>query len=205
MNGLRTRRELLAATAGSSVALVGCLGTGDDDPGEDDAGSGGDAGEGDDEHGANEGDGDDAVDAVWLTTELEDARTSETFTIGGFEDPVLLHTFAIWCGTCQRQHDEFADLVAEGNVEVVPVELNVDPNEDVDAVADHAETHGYDWPFAVSPPDLTSALVDEFGTEMTSPPASPVVLVCPDGETHVLDDSVVVPAEELEGAIQDGC
>ena len=209
MNGFRTRRELLVATAGASIALAGCLEAGDDDPGEADVGDGNDengVNGSADENGVNgSADENGEADATWLTTELEDVRTGETFTIGGFDDPVLLHTFAIWCSTCQQQHGEFADLMAEGDVEFVPVELNVDPNEDADAVADHAEQYGYTWPFAVSPPELTSVLVDEFGTEMTSPPASPVVLVCPDGETQILDDHTVISAEDLEGAIEDRC
>lgn len=190
MTAFRTRREALALAASAGLALSGCLGS--DSGGDGDSAGGG-------------SDADDGTAADWRTASLEDVTTGDSFTIDGFGRPVFLHTFAIWCSTCQRQHGEFATLADRAGDEFEPVELNVDPNEDPEAVRDHATEHGFDWTFAVSPEAVTEALVDEFGSRMTSPPQSPVILVCPDGETHVLDDSAVVAAADLQAAIDDHC
>lgn len=169
-----TRRSLLGAAA-TGAALAGCLGSSDDEGG---------------------------ASTDWRTASLTDVTTGESFTIGGFDRPVLLHTFAVWCSTCSRQHGEFGRLRESVGDDVVPVELNVDPNEDADAVREHAREGGYDWPFAVAPPEVTEALVEAFGSEVTSPPQSPVVLVCPDGSAEELGSSVV-GAADLEAAIGD--
>ncbi|MHC3438672.1 TlpA family protein disulfide reductase [Natrialbaceae archaeon A-gly3] len=195
----RSRRGVLTLAVGTGLTLAGCLesngnGSGNGNGNRNDGDGGTDDGG---------GDTDDEGSAAWRTEPLEDVTTGETFSIGEFEQPVLLHTFAIWCSTCQRQHEEFATLEEGAGGEFVAIELNVDPNEDHDAVRAHAEDHGFDWPFAVAPSSVTGALVDEFGSVMTSPPQSPVVLVCPGGDTHVLDDDTVVAASDLGRALED--
>jgi len=191
----RTRRELLALVAATTGGVAGCLGSGDGTA---------DAGGGDGEN-AGETTGDTGEVGEWQTAELEDVTTGETFTVGGIDGPVLLHTFAIWCSTCQQQHAQIRELENRASGAYEAVELNVDPNEDAEAVREHAESNGFDWRFAVSPSAVTESLVEEFGSEITVPPASPVVLVCPDGATHVLDASAVMPAGELASALENRC
>ncbi len=188
----RTRRRLLALAAGVGLAFSGCLELDvlADDGARDDPG----------------GTSDGAVDEAatdWRSESLVDTTTDESFAIDEFDRPVLVHTYAIWCGTCRRQHREFASLLEDRSEALVVVDLNVDPNEDAAAVRENAAAHGFDWTFAVSPPHVTEALVDEFGSSITSPPRSPVVLVCPDGETHVLGK--VVTASDLAESIEDRC
>jgi hypothetical protein len=60
---------------------------------------------------------------------------------------------------------------------VTVVALDADPNEDADQVVAHIEDNGFEGTFAVSPQELTEALVAEFGPGIISPPTSPVVLV----------------------------
>jgi hypothetical protein len=45
-------------------------------------------------------------------------------------------------------------------------------------VREHAEGNDFDWRYAVAPPELTRALIEEFGTTIVAAPASPVVLIC---------------------------
>lgn len=158
-------------------------------------------GEGDDGRTGSEADDGGAVD--WRSEQLVDVTSDETFTVDGFDRPVLVHTFAIWCSTCQRQHGEFGPLLEGTAEDPVVVELNIDPNEDADAVREHAERHGFDWRFAVSPAHVSEALVEEFGSRVVSAPQSPVILICPDGDTHVLDK--VVSASDLADALDSRC
>lgn len=145
--------------------------------------------------------GDSPVD--WKTTPLEDVTTGEEFTISEFAVPTIVHTYATWCSTCRRQHQEFVSLQSELGDELVLIDLNVDSDEDADTVRQHAEQNGFDWRFAVLSDPITEALINEFGRRVVSPPQSPVVLLCPDDSTHVYDK--VTPASELATAVTEQC
>lgn len=219
-----TRRTLLALAGTVGLGLAGCLesnrsaspasgdlesadGTGGDDAENDEppddretADEKSDEDDPEDEHG--EGTNDEPPN--WTTTELEDVTTGETFTLDEFDVPVLLETFAVWCPDCLEQQRESQAFHEGSDLDAVSVALNVDPNEDADVVRDHAEAHGFDWYFAVAPPEVTADLVDEYGESIAHPPASPVVLRCPDGSSRRLEDGLQ-PAEALEEAVEEGC
>ncbi|KTG07927.1 hypothetical protein AUR64_01445 [Haloprofundus marisrubri] len=191
-----TRREYLrfagvGAVGVSTSGVAGCLGgreAGADegkadspDPGAETAGS--------DAMGTGTTTGTDEAEAsLWATTTLTDVRTDETFTIDQFDRPVLVETFAVWCSNCKRQQDELIAFHEAVGDDVVSVALNVDQNEDAEKVRTHADENGYDWRYAISPPEVTNALVDEFGVSMTNPPSVPMVLRCPDGSARRLKD-----------------
>jgi thiol-disulfide isomerase/thioredoxin len=123
----------------------------------------------------------------WRNAPLVDVRTGETFRISDFAGtPVLLETFAVWCPTCTRQQEEIARLHEKLGDEFVSVSLNVDPNEDAATVREHANDHGFDWRYAVSQPQVTRALMAEFGTGIVAATATPVVLIGPDQEGSLL-------------------
>ncbi|MCU4750425.1 TlpA family protein disulfide reductase [Halobacteria archaeon AArc-curdl1] len=149
-------------------------------------------------------DEDSRTGSVWETTELEDVLTGESFTVADFDRPVFLETFAVWCSTCRQQQYESATLHERTGDEIVTVGLNVDPNEDAEAVREHANEHGFDWYFSVAPPEVTRSLVDEFGESMANPPSAPIVLRCPDGTARRLEDGVK-SADTLEAALEEGC
>jgi len=198
MSPSRNRREVLAVLAGVNLSLAGCTSSGDSPDGESNSDSNPDGESSDDTSAASAGES-------WQSVSIEDATTGESFTIEELDRPALVHTFAIWCSKCQRQHGQFQTLRESVGDEVAPVELNIDPNEDPDAIREHAESNGFDWRFGVSPDSVTQSLVDQYGARMASPPQSAVLLVCPDGEVHVLDDSTVVGADALEAAIENNC
>jgi hypothetical protein len=88
--------------------------------------------------------------------------------------------------------------------EVIHISLDTDPNEDADKVREHIQRNGLDWYFAVSPVELTNALIDEFGLEVVSAPRAPVVLICKDQSTRFLR-SGLKRAEELVSEVEKGC
>ncbi|PSQ60386.1 hypothetical protein BRD18_01180 [Halobacteriales archaeon SW_7_71_33] len=184
-----TRRRVLAAVGGSG-ALAGCLG------GSDDGGGGGGSGDGSSDDG--DGGSGENEQATWRTAELTNVRSGETFTIADLGKPVMLQTFAVWCSKCLRQQRNIQDLLRR-EVDVRPVNLNVDPNEDAGRVRSHLREHGFDWRYTVSPSSVTDSLVDRFGSSITVPPQSPVVVVCED-ETSRLSDGIK-SADRLERAL----
>ncbi|CCQ37940.1 thioredoxin [Natronomonas moolapensis 8.8.11] len=184
----QTRRGVLAVLGGS-VAVSGCLGTGDD------AGSADAAGE----------DDGDADTTAWRTAELTDVTTGEQFSVSGFDDPALVHPFAVWCSTCGSQNREIDTLQREFGGDREVVQLNIGDGETDDEVLEYAEENGYadHSRFAVAPTPVANALVEEFGPTAVSPPQSPVVLQCPGGGTHEIDK--ISDAETIDARIDADC
>jgi thiol-disulfide isomerase/thioredoxin len=140
-----------------------------------------------------------------MDIELTDVATGETFTIADFEGrPVLLESFAVWCPTCLAQQREMKELLESHGEDIVHISLDTDPNEDEDKVRGHLERNGLDWYFAVSPVELTNALIDQFGLNVVSAPRAPVVLICEDQSARFLR-SGVKSAEELLSEVEEGC
>ncbi len=142
---------------------------------------------------------------AWGDIELNDAATGKKFRISDFEGkPILLESFAVWCITCLEQQKKIRELKAREGDAIVHLSLDTDPNEDEAKVRQHLQTHGFDWYFAVSPIELTKALIDEFGLGVVNAPSAPVVLICEDQSVRFLR-SGVKPAEELLSEVKKGC
>lgn len=150
-------------------------------------------------------DSQDDPDLSWREATLRDVITGEEFSFTGFEQPVFLHTFAIWCSTCSRQHQAFDEFQASTGADHRIVEVNIDPGEDAGAVRAHASNKEYDWYFTVASDTLADQLAAEFGNVMLSPPSSPVILLCPGDESVVLDDANVIDADALDAALAEHC
>lgn len=174
---LSTRRDLLAATAGS-LALAGCLG-GDVDVDQE------------------------AAQGDWQDEPLEDVTTGETFTISEIDRPVVLHTFATYCPTCNSHQDGVSDEYEAVSDQVAFVDLTIDSSDDPDDLRAHAENNGHEWRFGVAPDDVTSDLVDAFGGSVTVSSQSPLIIVCPDGSA----DAISKPAdmETILAAVDEQC
>ncbi len=144
-------------------------------------------------------------ESAWMEVELTDVATGEKFRISDFRGkPILLESFAVWCPTCLAQQKEMAKMRANGGEDIVHISLDTDPNEDADKVREHMERNGLDWYFAVSPVELTEALISEFGLKFVNAPRAPVVLICEDGSSRFLR-SGVKPVDELEAEVAQGC
>jgi|GEM_PF-1659050 len=142
---------------------------------------------------------------AWMDIELKDISTGEVFRVSDFRGrPILLESFAVWCPTCLRQQKEMEKLKEKEGDTVVHISLNTDPNEDEDKIREHLEEHGLDWYFAVSPPELTKALIDEVGLAIVSAPLAPVILICEDQSVRFLRGGVK-SAETLLSEIEKGC
>jgi hypothetical protein len=158
--GESRRRFLIGVVGAGSAALAGCSGPTSDGPG---------------------GGGDDTTAApTWLTTELTEVTSGETFSVAGLaaERPVLLETFAVWCSTCTAQQRAIAEYHEAHGDAAHSVSLDIDPNEGHETVRDHVESNGFDWRYAVAPATLSTALADAFGQSVLTPPRAPMIVVC---------------------------
>ncbi len=140
----------------------------------------------------------------WRQTQLKDVRTGQNFKVSDFAGKkVLLESFAVWCPKCKQQQDEFVKFKQE-MPDVILVSLDTDPNEDEARVKDHIEKYSYNWYFAISPAETTKVLIDDFGLEIVSAPATPVILVCEDQAARFLKSGIKDVAE-LKQELAKGC
>jgi len=142
----------------------------------------------------------------WINSELKDVRTGETFKISDFEGkPVLLESFAVWCPTCTKQQKEVKKLHEELGDSIVSVSLDTDPNEDESKILAHINENGFEWYYAVSPIEMTQALMSDFGNSIINAPSAPMVLVCKDGSYRKLGGTGARGVDRLKEEIARGC
>lgn len=127
---------------------------------------------------------------TWRTATLRDVLGGEDFAIRDLEGKVVvIEPMAIWCVNCRfQQHEAQLALEELGSNDVVYVSLDIDPRERASDLAAYAQREGFDWRFVVASPDVSRSLAASFGDQVLSPPATPLVVLAPDGrvvEQHV--------------------
>ncbi|HSB02322.1 MAG TPA: redoxin family protein [Anaerolineales bacterium] len=126
----------------------------------------------------------------WFSISLTDAQTGKTFTINDFAGKVvLLETMAMWCPNCLFQANEVRKLhKLLGNPDdLISVSLDVDLNEDEDALREYVQEFGFEWRFAVAPLLVDRALGNLYSAEYLNPPLSPMMIIDRDGNVHHLE------------------
>lgn len=142
------------------------------------------------------------LDVDWRNVTLQDVNTGEEFRISELDKPLYIETFAVWCPTCTNQQQEFKKLHEDTNI--TSISLDVDPQEDAEQIRRHTEENGFDWRYAVSPSNMTRALISDFGTTVSNPPSAPVILVCEDSSRRITESGVKT-ASKLEQEARRGC
>jgi thiol-disulfide isomerase/thioredoxin len=115
---------------------------------------------------------------------LRDVVSGEQFRIVDLQGKVVaIEAMAIWCSNCRVQQGEAQAALAQvGSPNVVYISLDVDPNERGADLADYARREGFTWRFVVASPEVSRLLAATFGDQILSPPATPLVILGPDGE-----------------------
>lgn len=141
----------------------------------------------------------------WKEVELKDVKTGDIFKISDFEGkPILLESFAVWCPTCTAQQRETKKLHDEVGDSIITISLDTDPNEDEERILQHITRNNFKGFYAVAPPDMTRALIDEFGIGIVNAPSVPMILICEDQSTRFLRGGIKTP-EDLKAEIAQGC
>jgi thiol-disulfide isomerase/thioredoxin len=125
-----------------------------------------------------------SVAEVWRAATLRDVATGEEFSISGLRGKVVaIAAMATWCVNCRAQHGQTqAALEQLASPDIVYISLAVDPNEREADLAAYAARGGFSWRFAVASPEVSRSLAATFGDQILSPPATPLVVLGPEGE-----------------------
>jgi hypothetical protein len=140
----------------------------------------------------------------WFTTTLTDIHSGDSFTIQDFQGKVILvETMAIWCSNClqQQRHVKSLHETLGERDDFVSLALNIDPNEDADALRAYTDRHGFDWLYTVAPAELSRELSQLYGNQILNPPAVPMFIIDRKGEVHLLPFGVK-SAQSLQQALE---
>jgi thiol-disulfide isomerase/thioredoxin len=127
-----------------------------------------------------------AAAPAWLTAELTDACSGETFALADFlGKTVYIESMATWCVNCHGQltrATEAAGQIAEDQRDdVVFVALSSEVDLPHEALAQYAADNAFPFIFAVMPAEFLQAMAGDLGQEIAVPPAMPLIIVAPDG------------------------
>lgn len=97
------------------------------------------------------------VSPEWFTVSLTDVNSGETFAVADFKGKVVLvETLAMWCSNCLKQQGQVQmlhDLVGE-NDGFISLGIDIDPNENADALKSYTNNNGFDWIYTVAPTEV---------------------------------------------------
>ncbi len=129
--------------------------------------------------------GTEAVPA-WMTSDLTDACTGETFALADFAGKTLfIESMATWCTNCHAQLTRVKEAVAQvpedQRDDIVFVALSSEVDLPREALAEYAASNDFPFIFAVIPADMLRTMAEDLGQEVAVPPATPHLIVAPDG------------------------
>jgi len=154
-------------------------------------------------------DADDASPAIiterapaWLKTELTDACSGKNFTLTDFAGKtVYIEAMATWCPPCRDQlarvKDAAAQIPAEERADIVFVALSSEVGLPRETLAAYAADNDFPFIFAVMPAEMLTAMAADLGQEIAVPPATPHLIVAPDGTVGEVRTGSASPEEVL--------
>ena len=140
----------------------------------------------------------------WFSVSLTDVNSDSPFTVTDHQNKVILvETIAVWCSNCLRQQREVRtlhQLLGERD-DFVSLALDVDTRETADVLKAHAAGNGFDWLYAVAPPEVAREIGQLYGDQFLSPPSTPMLIIDRHGEVHPLPFGVK-SADDLQAALE---
>jgi thiol-disulfide isomerase/thioredoxin len=123
---------------------------------------------------------------AWMTTELTDACSGETFALTDFVGKtVYIEAMATWCPPCRDQltrvKEATTQLPEEDREEIVVVALSSEVDLPPETLAEYAASNDFPFIFAVMPAEMLQAMADDLGQAIAIPPATPHLIVAPEG------------------------
>jgi thiol-disulfide isomerase/thioredoxin len=140
----------------------------------------------------------------WLSASLTNAHTGETFTISDYKgDVVLVETLAMWCSNCLKQQKEVQQLhkLLIERENFVSVGIDIDANENIEALKVYTNQNGFDWIYTVASPEVAREIGQLYGDLYLNPPSTPMLIIDQHGEVHTLPFGIK-SAADLYKALQ---
>jgi thiol-disulfide isomerase/thioredoxin len=142
--------------------------------------------------------------AAWMTTELTAACSGESFALADFAGKTIyIESMATWCPPCRDQlvrvKEAAAQIPEDEREEIVFVALSSEVDTPRELLAEYAAANDFPFIFAVMPAEMLQAMADDLGQEIAVPPATPHLIVAPDGTVGALRTGGEAPEDILAG------
>jgi thiol-disulfide isomerase/thioredoxin len=131
----------------------------------------------------------DSMRPNWFSVNLTNVDSGETFRVDDFNGKVVwVETMAMWCSTCLRQQKEVLRLheLLNGSEGLISLALDIDPNEIAKDLEMYIQNYGFDWMYAISPPEVSHDIADRYGNQFLNPPSAPMFIIDAEGKVHPL-------------------
>jgi len=141
---------------------------------------------------------------AWFDAALTNVQTNTPFTINDLKGKVVLvETMAIWCSNCKQQQGQVKALHEKLGMrdDFVSLGLDIDPNENADALKTYVNSNGFDWHYAVPSADVSREIASLYGDQFLNPPSTPMLIVDRHGVVHPLPFGIK-SADDLMQALQ---
>jgi hypothetical protein len=116
----------------------------------------------------------------------------------------MVLSFTVPCPICTRQQQEIMKLRDRIGDSFVFVALDIDPTEDEGRIISHTVQYNFSGYYAVSPPEMTRSLINEFGIDQITPALAPIIFVCNNSGVYPLTGGLK-PAELLKAQLEIRC
>ena len=140
----------------------------------------------------------------WFNTPLVNVQTGETFSVADLKGKVVLvETMAIWCSNCLKQQGQVQELhkLLGERENFISLGVDIDPNENGDALKSYIDKNDFGWWYTVAPADLAREIGQLYGDQFLNPPSTPMLIIDSHGEVHPLPFGIK-SAESLLDALQ---
>ena len=140
----------------------------------------------------------------WFKVVLTDVNSGESFMVEDFRGKVVLvETLAMWCSNCLKQQGQVQSLheLLGKRDDFVSLGIDIDPNENAEALKAYTDNNGFDWVYTVAPTELSREIGQLYGDQFLNPPSTPMLIIDREGEVHLLPFGIK-DAESLLEAIQ---
>lgn len=139
---------------------------------------------------------------AWLAVDLTDVCSGETFTLADFTGKfVFVEAMATWCPTCSGQlvrvKEAAARIPEEKRGDIVFVALSSEIDLPRETLAAYATRNDFPFVFAVMPVEMLRAMAEDLGQEIAVPPATPHLIIAPDGTIGELHTGTASPEDIL--------
>jgi len=140
----------------------------------------------------------------WFSIPLINVQTDEIFSVADLKGKVVLvETLAMWCSNCLKQQGQVLELhnLLGEQTDFVSLGIDIDPNENADALKNYVDKNGFGWWYTVAPTELAREIGRLYGDQFLNPPSTPMLIIDSHGEVHPLPFGIK-SAEDLLEAVQ---
>lgn len=145
-----------------------------------------------------------AESPAWLSADLVNVTTGETFNLTDFSGKVVLvENLAMWCPTCLKQQEQVKLLHEQLGEDsgLISIGFDVDQNEVADDLKAYVESNGFDWLYTIPSLEVIREIANLYGANFLNPPLTPVLIIDRQGVVHPMNMGLK-SAEDLKTFIE---